>query len=145
MAAAGAFARRVIEASGVDDFEPGEAGMDHEGGLTRYRVRSRSLGVVMGRIPTDELERYAETMGGQELEAFRSYSRTVAAEIILPIARSRIDHLEAKRAAPNRKRAAVSAERRAEALRMHAAGRGIAYIARELGVDRKTVRRYLVG
>jgi DNA-binding NarL/FixJ family response regulator len=130
--------------SAIPDVEQasGDVRFDRAGTLSMI-VKSRSRGfVTVGTIDHAELAAGVAAVDDDLLTAFRQHvleAKAHAADPLAEYARS----LEAKRQAPLDAKRKKSDERQSTALAMHAAGRSVAYIARELKVDRRTVQRYL--
>lgn len=130
----------------IGDVTPlsGAIRLDNDG-LLVFSVESASRGRVnVGSITYVELDAGVAAVTEADFAAFSKHERAVKADAF-DLVRDYAAELENKRAAPNVARARRSAERKAEALRLHAAGRSVAYISRALGVSRKQIGRYLVG
>lgn len=128
---------------GLDDAKPASGITRLDNGMLTYSVESRSRGrVTIASIAQDTLLAAAAAINDKELAAFRQHRRdakAVAFDYVVPFA----SDLYTKRRAPLVAVSEGKQRRKAEALAMHAAGNSVRYIARKLGIDRRTVQRYI--
>jgi hypothetical protein len=133
----------ALEDAGVDDAEPASGVARVTDGMLTFLVKSRSRGqVTVGSIAIDSLTSVAADLDEVQLAAYRQHVRDVKLATFDIIADQALE-MYLKRRAPLDALAEGKQRRKSRALEMHAAGRSVAYIAGALGVDRRTVQRYL--
>jgi hypothetical protein len=134
----------LLAASGVDDARPASMTLARAGDGFAVAVESGSRGRVMiGAITDDELAHGPATVSSHEIEAFHAHDLAARAWGF-DIIRDYAEELTAKRVrAPLAAKRRKYLERKARARALKRKGFSVAYIARELGVDRRTVERYL--
>ncbi len=133
----------ALEESGLDDIAPGSGSVRVSDGIATFVVKSRSRGLVtVGSIEIDTLATVAADLDESQMTAFRQHVNDVKVATFDIIADHARD-LELKRQAPLDAIAAGKQRRKSKALELHAAGRSVPYIARALGIDHRTVQRYL--
>lgn len=120
--------RLTVEESGLNDFIPDRTEMGDDGPWTWCLLESRSRGPVTNRISTDLLMQWAMGLEESALAVYREHDRGVKAEVLFPVARDYAAMLEAKRAAPNRKRTATSEAKASRAREIISEGKGWAYV-----------------
>ena len=96
----------------------------------------------IGTITDAELEAGEAAVNAADLAAWHEHERDVTAWAFEPMRKLADELDETYRRKPLEKKAAKKQAKRARALELRASGRSVAYIARELGVVRRTVERY---